>query len=253
LWIFNLRSVVSLAKTKAKSIKHISTAKPIIRFKTSLKRTENTVWEAMIDRGWRETDSVQEWDFFWADVHWIFENFDSTYFQHFQKINHFRNHYELTRKDLLVKNVKRMIRTVEKESGKEEAAKYDFIATSFVLPQDYALFHEEFKKTGGLWIMKPVGKAQGKGIFLINKMSQISGWRKDSRLNPSSEDNPEAYIVQRYIENPYLIGGKKFDIRIYVLVTSFNPLVVYIHRSGFCRFSNSQYSTDSKDISNLCN
>lgn len=146
-----------------------------------------------------------------------------------------------------------MVKVVEKEFGKKESIKFEFIATSFVLPQDHGLFHEEFRKTGGIWIMKPVGKAQGKGIFLINKMSQISSWKKDPRLRPFNEDGPEAYIVQRYIENPYLIGGKKFDMRIYVLVTSFNPLVVYIHRNGFCRFSNSQFSMNSKDISNLCN
>ena len=45
--------------------------------------------------------------------------------------------------------------------------------------------------------------------------------------------------------------GKKFDIRIYVLVTSFSPLVVYIHRNGFCRFSNYQFSIAAKDISNM--
>jgi tubulin polyglutamylase TTLL9 len=55
----------------------------------------------------------------------------------------------------------------------------------------------------------------------------------------------------RYIENPYLIGGKKFDIRAYALVTSYYPLVVYIHRNGFCRFSNSQFSMNVKDITNL--
>ncbi len=47
----------------------------------------------------------------------------------------------------------------------------EFISTSYVLPQEHALFQEEFKRNpGSIWIMKPVGKAQGKGIFLINKM-----------------------------------------------------------------------------------
>ena len=155
-----------------------------------------------------------------------------------------------------------MMKTIEKTHGKDISNKFDFIATSFVLPQDYALFQEEFKKQpGSVWIMKPAGRAQGKGIFLINKMSQIpTQWKKDHRLiqaakrvqNNEPEEAPELYIVQRYIERPYLIGGKKFDIRIYALVVSYVPLVVYVHRNGFCRFSNFQYSTNSKDISNLC-
>ena len=58
-------------------------------------------------------------------------------------------------------------------------------------------------------------------------------------------DNPQAetYVVQRYIENPLLIGGKKFDLRIYTLVTSYMPLVVYLYRSGFARFSSFRYNT----------
>ncbi|KAI8906783.1 tubulin-tyrosine ligase family-domain-containing protein [Gorgonomyces haynaldii] len=229
-----------------------STPQSVIRFKTGLK---NTVWDVMRDRGWKETDTEMDWDFFWADVHWVHETFDHVYLHEHQRINHFRNHYELTRKDLLVKNVKRMIKTIEKEYGKQESQKFEFICQSYVLPQEHALFQEEFKRnSGSVWIMKPVGKAQGKGIFLINKMSQIAGWKKDPRIkaNKSAEDeSPEAYIVQRYIENPYLIGGKKFDIRGYVLVTSYYPLVVYIHRNGFCRFSASQFSMQAKDISNM--
>jgi hypothetical protein len=189
----------------------------VIRFKCGLK---NTVWECLRDRGWKETDSDTDWDFFWADVHWIHETFDHVYLQEQQRINHFRNHYELTRKDLLVKNVKRMIKTIEKEYGKQEAQKFEFLATSYVLPQEHALFSEEFKKNPGIWIMKPVGKAQGKGIFLVNKMSQVANWKKDPRLKGKSDEEgqPEAYIVQKYIQNPYLIGGKKFDIRTYVIL-----------------------------------
>lgn len=46
-----------------------------------------------------------------------------------------------------------------------------FYPTTYNLPGDYSLFVEEFKKTlGSVWIMKPIGKSQGKGIFLFNKL-----------------------------------------------------------------------------------
>jgi hypothetical protein len=112
-----------------------------------------------------------------------------------QRINHFPNHYELTRKDLLVKNLKRMRRQLERESSAGSQAaladRFDFFPATFVLPSEYGLFLEEFKHGGGkasaaaagnssssTWIMKPIGKAQGKGIFLFNKLSQISDWKK---------------------------------------------------------------------------
>ena len=43
-------------------------------------------------------------------------------------------------------------------------------------------------------------------------------------------------MISRYIDNPHLIGGKKYDLRMYVLVTSYRPLKAYIYKLGFCRF-----------------
>ncbi len=88
-----------------------------------------------------------------------------------------------------------------------------------------------------------VGKSQGKGIFLFKNLGEVNEWSDMS-------SNPESYIVQRYINNPLLIGHKKFDLRIYVLVTSFSPLTVYLYRSGFARFTHQRYN--SADISNYC-
>jgi len=57
-------------------------------------------------------------------------------------------------------------------------------------------------------------------------------------------------IVQRYLTKPYLINGHKFDLRIYVYVTSFDPLRVYIFEDGLVRFATSKYSSASKSLCN---
>jgi tubulin polyglutamylase TTLL1 len=66
----------------------------------------------------------------------------------------------------------------------------DFIPTTFMLPSDYNMFVEEFRKNpSSTWIMKPGGKSQGVGIFLINKLSQLKKWSRDSKthsFNPAS-------------------------------------------------------------------
>ena len=179
-------------------------------------------------KGWIETenDSAYAWDVAWVDKDWIRENFlaQSASFADHQRINHFPNHYELTRKDNLIKNLKRIQRALQREGLEEEAAKYDFFPSTYVLPADYGLFVEEFKKypSGTIFIMKPTGSAQGKGIFLFHKLDQINAWKKDSAWK-TGEEQVASYVVQRYIANPQLIGGKKFDLRLYVLVTSCAP------------------------------
>ena len=64
--------------------------------------------------------------------------------------------------------------------------------------------------------MKPVGLSRGRGISLIKDLSDLA-YSQES-------------VVQRYVENPLCLDGYKFDLRLYVLVTSFQPLEAFIYK-----------------------
>jgi len=51
----------------------------------------------------------------------------------------------------------------------------------------------------------------------------------------------EPCIVSRYVPNPLLINGLKFDVRIYVLVTSMDPWRIYVYQEGLARFASEEY------------
>ena len=51
-------------------------------------------------------------------------------------------------------------------------------------------------------------------------------------------------LASKYISNPHLINGLKYDLRVYVLVTSFNPLKVYMYKDGLVRFATELYNND---------
>lgn len=43
-----------------------------------------------------------------------------------------------------------------------------------------------------------------------------------------------------------MINGLKYDLRIYVLVSNYDPLKIYVHKDGLCRFATEIY--DCKKI-----
>lgn len=83
-----------------------------------------------------------------------------------------------------------------------------------------------------LWIQKPVASSKGRNIKVFSNAAKIP--------------NRRSTLVSEYIDNPHLINDFKYDLRIYVLVTSFNPLKVYIYENGLARFATGEYKTKGR-------
>ena len=56
------------------------------------------------------------------------------------------------------------------------------------------------------------------------------------------------YVVQKYIRNPHLLEGRKYHIRLYLLITSVTPLRVYVHREGLVLRASTNYSTNVEEF-----
>ncbi|XP_035761591.1 protein polyglycylase TTLL10 isoform X3 [Neolamprologus brichardi] len=106
-----------------------------------------------------------------------------------------------------------------------------------------------------MWICKPTGMNQGRGIFLLKSKEDIAAFRlklkhtEDRRFNRKMHyRQPQAYIVQHYIQNPLLLKGKKFDVRSYLLIACTAPYVVFF-RHGYVRLTCDLYDPTSKNLS----
>ena len=162
-----------------------------------------------------------------CNVLWVDASILADYFlliQPWQVINHFPGMINIARKTRLAQNLEAM--------RKAFPTQYNFSPQTYALPKDLTalrsqhFFLDKGRTSKHVWIMKPDGGAKGKGIFLTRDLSEIQ--------NAIARSNCQ-YVAQRYIARPMLIDNKKFDLRLYVLITSCDPLRVYLFRDGLCR------------------
>lgn len=178
------------------------------------------------------------WNLLWT---WSKPRLNMTHLLIWQRVNHFEGSKELTRKDLLKKNIQRYTDM----SGKGSEA-FEIMPQTFQLPHEYTLFVNAFmacqartfdeKGLQNFWIMKPVGLSRGRGITLVKDIATLT--------------YSQTSVIQRYIEDPLCLDGYKFDLRLFVLVTSFKPLEAFIYTEGFARVSTDKYSLDPADMEN---
>jgi hypothetical protein len=91
-----------------------------------------------------------------------------------------------------------------------------------------------------IWILKPGENSnRGNGIIVCNSINEI---RNQARLC----GHGRTLIIQKYIDRPLLINKRKFDIRIFALLTSVNgTLKGYFYNDGYLRTSSKEFTTDN--------
>ena len=178
------------------------------------------------DNGFIESSNRnEEWTIAWSSGHIKLNDYEKLH--KYQKMNHFPRSNELTRKDLLYKNLSKLKELFP-------GTKFDFLPESYILPNEYTFLKDKMDKNPNqFWIIKPVASSQGRGIFLTKNINEIP--------------NNFSMIASRYIDNPFLINNKKFDLRIYAFVTSIMPLRIYRFNEGLTRFTTSNYNSDKND------
>lgn len=249
---------------------------------------QSPMWPTLTGGGlWREMhwalDVTPGWHLLWS---WGKPPVQRSKLVVWQKVNHFKHARELCRKDLLKKNLGRyqclggrmaraftimpptFVLPKEYLAFAEAFGKETYGAMSGDSVAAYATTNQSTARTvaaaaaaalsagkgvarGGVasaagaqaqggagpnwWILKPVGMSRGRGIELVTSIEDVR-YGQDC-------------VLQRYIRNPCLLDGYKFDLRLYVLVTSFSPVEAFLYTKGFARLSSRKYSTNTEGAS----
>uniref|UniRef100_A0A7S2J0F0 Tubulin--tyrosine ligase-like protein 5 n=2 Tax=Zooxanthella nutricula TaxID=1333877 RepID=A0A7S2J0F0_9DINO len=89
------------------------------------------------------------------------------------------------------------------------------------------------RQPGALWIWKPCSQSCGRGIRVLGASTPQEELRQLATKRG---------VIQKYVDKPLLLDGYKFDLRIYVVVLSYDPLKVYINDEGLVRLATEKYS-----------
>lgn len=231
-----------------------------LRFTLSDKAVRFSALMAVLERaGFTEETSLlsNTWSLKWCK-HPVRSDFARL--KSFQCINHFPGTWRLGKKDHLHKNlVNAQKRWSEEGAGnKGEGATNgddnhcsagnfgDFFPEGWVLPDDQEMLQTVLcssKERGNPFIVKPTLEACGRGIYILeaNERFHLPCALHLSDASADSFSRPRRFIVQRYVQDPLLIEGYKFDLRLYVVVTSYAPLRAYLYDEGLVRFATSPY------------
>lgn len=173
--------------------------------------------------GWSIVGESELWNIYWSDS--ALDTKICHKMKRYQRINHFPCMQLLSRKDLLSRNLLRMQQHFPHE--------YDFFPKTWLFPSDISSVVQYAKKhKNTVFILKPGSGSRGNGIYLTKSFGNVNPYQR--------------MICQTYIKRPLLFDGFKFDLRVYTLITSMDPLRVYVYNEGLVRCATQRYREPSE-------
>lgn len=94
-------------------------------------------------------------------------------------------------------------------------------------------------KSDKWWLFKPSALSGGQGMRLTR--------------DPSTLNSTVPGIIQRYLHPPFLLLGRKFNLRLFLCVASVDPLEMYLWHDGLVFVSTEPYSEPDISISDAPN
>eukprot|EP00756_Hemistasia_phaeocysticola_P009575 Hpha_TRINITY_DN14918_c4_g2::TRINITY_DN14918_c4_g2_i1::g.142982::m.142982/K16582/TTLL6_13; tubulin polyglutamylase TTLL6/13 len=187
--------------------------------------------EVASQQGWVEDseETTGRFNLWWTDTSVSYQRVMRL--RNWQRINHFPCMHLICRKNALSGTLGR-IRKYRRERGIPKDAS-NFFPRTWSLKSERNLIRTQ-TVSGRTYIVKPSAGCQGKGIFLTPHP-----WRDTKEL--------EDAVVQEYVDQPLLIEDKKFDLRVYVLVTSVRHMSVQVFNEGLVRLCTEDYVAPSEE------
>jgi len=194
---------------------------------------QDRFFEESLDKSlWQKAEGPENWD-----ACWYTGMPDPEFFSQVgpeRKINHIPGNNALTVKSRLYRSLMDLRDRVERQQkgSKHLTDRLAFVPKVFSMPEDYHLFQQAaLDNPDKRWLLKPKNGARGKGIQLVG--------------DPADVPMESSWMVQEYLEKPHTMHGRKYVLRLYVLVSSISPFRVYLYHQGFAKLASMPYDEEN--------
>ena len=115
---------------------------------------------------------------------------------------------------------------------------YNYMLDMYIYPKDKDIINNNFKnyeiRSNNLWMIKQKEENSGIKAHFFKSLKII----------------PKEFVMSKYLTYPHLIEGKKYHLRLYVLLSGIKPLRVYLYNEGFAYIAKHKFSLDEKHFDN---